>query len=145
MKRALPLLTLLLLAASPASADPAPPGTPPPVPKPIHFATGKSSGTVKAAVIRGEQDFYSLGAKAGQRMTVTISAVESNAAFHIYAPGAAITRDAEGDLDVTGKALPDAEADATRWTGRLAASGTYLIEVGGTRGNATYALTVSIE
>lgn len=96
-------------------------------------------------MIRGEQDFYSLGAKGGQKMTVTISALERNAAFQIYAPGAAVTRDAEGYLEVAGKALPGADGDTTRWTGRLPASGTYLIQVGGTRGNATYALTVSIE
>lgn len=118
------LVPAFLLLASPAFAAP---------PAPIHFTPGTSSGKVSGAVIRGERDFYSLGAKAGQKMTVTIKALEDNAVFQIYQPG------------VDRKPLPGADGDTTSWTGKLPSSGSYLIEVGGTRGNATYELNVSIE
>jgi hypothetical protein len=115
------------------------------MPKPIQFAVGKSSGKVAGGVIRGDRDVYSLDARAGQKMTVTISSVESNAVFQIYAPGAKATRGDDGIVEFSGKMLPGADGDTTNWSGRLPANGAYLIEVGGTRGNATYELTVSIE
>lgn len=34
--------------------------------------------------------------------------------------------------------------DAMKWTGRLPADNEYVIVVGGTRGNASYTLTISI-
>jgi len=145
MKPALSLLALLLLAASPAAADPPPPGTPQPRPTSIHLAPGKTSAKVSGAVLRADRDLYSLGAKAGQKMTVTIKAVEDNAVFQIYEPGAEPYRDADDMVGVNGKPLPGAEGDTSHWTGSLPITGTYLIKVGGTRGNATYELTVSIE
>ena len=139
MKHALMLIALLLLAV-PAFAD-----SRPLMPKPIQFAVGKSSGKVAGGVIRGDRDVYSLDARAGQKMTVTLSSVESNAVFQIYAPGAKATRGDDGIVEFSGKMLPGADGDTTNWSGRLPANGAYLIEVGGTRGNATYELTVSIE
>ena len=35
--------------------------------------------------------------------------------------------------------------DATRWSGRLPRTGTYLIAVGSTRGNARYSMDIRIE
>ena len=123
MKLFLSFLALLLFTSS-AFAE---------APTPIRFASGKSNAKVSGAVIRGERDLYSLGATAGQTMTVTIKALEDNAVFQIYQPGA------------DRKPLPGAEGDTTRWTGKLPANGPYLIEIGGTRGNASYELAVSIE
>lgn len=100
--------------------------------KRVKFAKGKSSITLSNSVIRGDRDTYILGAKAGQRMTVRITALENNAAFEIEGPGGGYLEGAgEGD-------------DATRITVSLPASGDYRIIVGGTRGNASYRLTVSI-
>lgn len=110
---------------------------------PIAFARGKTSATVSGAVVRGDRDIYSIEAKGGQTATVSIVAVEKNAVFALFQPGASVSD--EGD--VTGPALPRAGDgdDARRWSGRLPATGRYLVVVGGTRGNATYTLTVSLK
>ena len=100
--------------------------------KRIKFARGKSSATLSGSVIRGDRDTYILGAKAGQRMTVRIAALENNAVFQIEGP--------RGEyLEGAGE-----EDDATAVTVSLPDTGDYRIVVGGTRGNASYRLTVSI-
>jgi len=103
------------------------------VTKRIKFAKGRSSATVSNSVIRGDRDTYIVGAKAGQRMTVKITSLESNAVFQIQDP--------------SGNYLLDAgeEADATNVTNSLPENGDYRIIVGGTRGNASYKLTVVIK
>jgi hypothetical protein len=99
----------------------------------VRFARGKHSAILKGGVIRGTRNRYLLGASAGQTMTVHITSVEANAVFIIYAPN--------------GKALEgtDEEKDVTDWTGTLPETGDYVIEVGGTRGNATYTLKVTVK
>ena len=120
------LLAVFVLAmASITSADG--------ITKRIKFARGKSSATVSGAVIRGDRDTYILGASVGQRMTVRITSLEDNAAFQV--------------MDDDGNYLQNAgeEDDATNWTGKLPWTGDYKIIVGGTRGNASYKLTVAIQ
>jgi hypothetical protein len=94
----------------------------------VKFATGANSTTIKQSVIRGERDTYLLGAKQGQQMNLKITSVENNAVFDVIAPG--------------GKTI---KQEATTWSGKLPANGDYQIVVGGTRGNATYELTVTIK
>ena len=100
----------------------------------VHFPRGTSSTTISGNVIRGDRDRYYLGAKKGQTMAVKITSEEDNAVFQVYLPGEE-------------KALPEAGDgdDATDWSGVLPADAEYIIVVGGTRGNATYKLKVSIE
>jgi hypothetical protein len=146
MRSALACVIAALVAAGAAhAADPA--SQPVPKPRVIFFATGSTKGTAGGHVLRGERDLYSVGAKAGQVMTVTITAPDDNAVFQIYEPGTSAERDSDGILAFKGKALPGAGDgdDATRWNGRLPRSGTYLIVVGGTRGNARYSMDVKIE
>ncbi len=102
--------------------------------KKLRFARGSNSATVEGAVVRGDRDEYVLGARAGQKMTVSITSLEDNAVFQIYKPGNKETLEGAGE-----------EEDATRWSGKLPATGDYLIVVGGTRGNAGYKLKVKIE
>jgi hypothetical protein len=100
---------------------------------------------VEGAVIRGERALYSFKARAGQHASLRISALEDNAVFQLYAPGAKPeTRDFV--LKVRGKALPGAAEgeDAVQWGGALPDSGAYLLVVGPTRGNAQYRLTITI-
>ena len=104
------------------------------VKKKVRFAPGTSSTTIKGAVIRGEQDRYYVGAKAGQTMTVRITSLEKNAVFQIYFHGEEESLPGAGDED-----------DATNWSGKLPIDNEYVIVVGGTRGNATYSLTISIK
>ena len=126
--------TLLLLSAvlgfggSPLVDDAAAQG----VTSRVQFARGTSSATLEGAVVRGDRDTYIVGAKGGQSMSVTISSLERNAVFQISGPGGNELRGArEGD-------------DTMKWSGTLPASGDYRIIVGGTRGNASYTLRVSI-
>jgi hypothetical protein len=100
--------------------------------KRVRFAKGKSSITLSNAVIRGDRDTYIVGAKAGQRMTVRVTALERNAAFQIEGPNGEYL-DGAGEMD-----------DATNVSVRVPKNGDYRIIVGGTRGNASYRLTISI-
>jgi hypothetical protein len=100
----------------------------------VRFAKGASSTTIRNAVVRGDQDRYYIGAKAGQTMTVKITSTEKNAVFQIYFHGEEESLPGAGDGD-----------DAMNWSGKLPIDNEYVIVVGGTRGNATYALTISIK
>jgi len=104
------------------------------VKKKVRFAKGTSSITIREAVIRGDQDRYYIGAKAGQKMTLKITSLEKNAVFQIYFAGEQESLPGAGEGD-----------DATHWSGELPANNEYVIVVGGTRGNASYALTISIK
>lgn len=131
------MIAAMVAAAIPALAAEAP--------KTIRFKPGSHSATMSGAVIRGDRDLYTLRAKAGQSMTVRVTAVEKNAAFSIYQPRAVVRLTPDG-WKVRGQALPGAGEtdDAERWSGTLPATGTYLFVVGPTRGNATYRLTVTV-
>ena len=113
----------------------------------IRFERGASGKDISGAVIRGERSLYSIDARSGQRLSVSISAVEDNAVFQIYAPSAQAERRDFGVEIVGAKALPGAGEgeDAKRWSGVLPNTGTYLVAVGPTYGNATYVLRVAIK
>jgi hypothetical protein len=99
----------------------------------IKFAKGKNSAVLANSVIRGDEDTYLIRAKGGQKMSVKISSVESNAAFFIEKPdGGYLENAGEGD-------------DQNVWKGTLPGSGDYKIIVAGTRGNATYKLSITIK
>lgn len=115
------LVTFLVILAVRAEAG---------VTKRVKFKPGHYGATIKGAVIRGERDRWYLGASRGQWMTVGVKSLESNASFVIYRAS---------------NEQPISAYDIKAWRGRLPASGDYRIEVGPTRGNATYTLTVSIE
>ena len=101
--------------------------------KRVKFAKGRSSATVSNSVVRGDRDTYIVGAKSGQIMTVKITSLEDNAVFQVIGPDGEYLQDA-GEED-----------DATNVTKSLPETGDYKIIVGGTRGNASYKLTVSIK
>ena len=103
------------------------------VTKRIRFAKGRHSATVSNSVVRGDRDTYILGAGAGQMMTVGIKSLEDNAVFQIENPDGEYL-DGAGETD-----------DATTFYSQLPDKGDYKIIVGGTRGNASYKLTVSIK
>ncbi|MBW4604469.1 MAG: hypothetical protein KME29_34115 [Calothrix sp. FI2-JRJ7] len=94
----------------------------------VNFASGANSTTIKQSVIRGERDTYLLGAKQRQQMNLKITSLEKNAVFDVIAPD--------------GKTI---KQEATIWSRKLPENGDYQIVVGGTRGNATYELTVEIK
>jgi hypothetical protein len=96
--------------------------------KEVRFARGAYSSTINGAVIRGDRDTYILKAAKGQHIWIAITSVESNAVFDLYSPGDELF-----------------EQEAKKMDGRLPETGPYKIIVGGTRGNATYKLTVTIK
>ncbi len=100
-----------------------------PPPKRIKFERGSSSGTVSGSVVRGTQDTYTVGAGLGQKMTVTITSEEKNAAFDI--------------IDPSGEKIVEEKTDQ-QIINALPLAGDYQIVVSPTRGNATYKMTLSI-
>jgi len=103
--------------------------------KPIHFAQGTNSASVKGDIQGMDRDTYPITAKAGQTMSVAVKNKLKLVLFRIQLPGA------------EEKYLPKAgeEDDATEWKGVLPVSGTYTIVVGAMRGNDTkYTLDVQI-
>lgn len=94
----------------------------------IRFARGRTTKVINDAVVRGTRDRYLLRASRGQTLIVHITSLENNAVFDIGAPG--------GRHTIT--------QESTDWTGELTRSGDYIIVVGGTRGNATYTLEVTV-
>lgn len=99
--------------------------TPPPIA--IEFDPGAFETVVSGAAVRGERIVYSVGAAAEQTMIVSITSLEDNAVFDLYSPaGSALAIEAM-----------EVEISPTE-------SGAYQLVVGGTRGNATYDLAVSI-
>jgi hypothetical protein len=93
----------------------------------VQFAPGSNSTTLGNAVIRGTRDVYHLWAEAGQTMSLNISSPENNAVFDVLSPSDGVMR---------------WEAISEEFV--LPETGTYQILVGGTRGNATYSLDVTI-
>ncbi len=110
----------------------------------IPLGPARASAAVSGGVVRGERNLYSVVARAGQTLSVEIEAAEDNAAFEIYTPAARISRIA-AKPECYGETLTDrGDNDSRSWSGRLAATGPYLIAVGPTRGNAAYELSVSL-
>lgn len=99
--------------------------------KTVRFARGKSSIVLKGEVVRGTEDRYIVGAKAGQTMKVKITSLEKNANFTVYFAGEQ-------------ESLSGSE-EATNWTGKLSDDNDYVIIVAPSRGNATYTLTISVK
>lgn len=101
----------------------------------IKFARDAFGAEVRGALVSmaHDRDIYLVGAGASQTMTVSISALEKNAVFSIRDPQAKYLKGA-GATD-----------DATFWRGKLLLSGDYKIEVGPSRGNATYKMKVEIK
>jgi hypothetical protein len=102
--------------------------------KNMTFIKGQSSAAVQGSVIRGDRDIYTLRVRAGQNMSVNVTATENNAVFSIYAP--------RSETPIPGT---EEENDVASWNGTIQTSGAYRIVVGGTRGNATYKLHVSVK
>ena len=95
----------------------------------MSFAPGTSSGSANGAVVRASEDWWFLGARAGQTMEVFVTSLEANSTFDVLAP--------DGSL----LTAPD---ERTTWSWPLPQDGDYAIVVKPTRGNATYTITVRI-
>jgi hypothetical protein len=95
--------------------------------KAVTFAAGANTADESNAVVRGEADRYRLMARAGQTLKVAVTAAESNAVVEVVAP--------DGSTLVT---------EVTQQDITLPADGEYSVIVSGSRGNATYKLSITI-
>ncbi len=138
------LATLGLLAGL-AMAQPALAGCDRPVA--VRFAPGAFSSELTGGIPRGEIACFTIGAGAGQKLSVTQKpGPDNNIVFQIYQPGWKITRDRDGIYDMAGTALRGAAPgeDTATWSGTLPAKGNYLIVGGTTRGGGGYQIRVEI-
>lgn len=85
---------------------------------PVQFAKGTSSATLRGTVAGYDTVRYTVAARAGQTMTVTLGG-SANANLSVYAPGV---------VPGQGEALGSTD-ETRRWTGPLPASGTYVVQV----------------
>lgn len=102
--------------------------------KRVKFQKGQSAATFEGGVVRGDRDVYLVKASKNQVMNVTITSEEDNAVFQILntKTGKYLNGAADGD-------------DTMQFSGGLPSTGDYKIIVGGTRGNASYKITIMIE
>ena len=104
----------------------------------VHFDKGKSGTTVKGSVKGYDSVLYTLGAKAGQTMQVSIDSKHAN--FNVYAPGKGLGDEA---IFVGEPTIP--------YKGVLSQNGTYTIAVYLMRNEArrgtksSYTLYIGIE
>jgi hypothetical protein len=105
----------------------APAAAPSGVTERIEFAAGTDSASVDGAVVIGTTNRYVLAAAAGQSMSVEVSSVEGNAVVDVLAPDGSVLADEQTSAAV-----------------QLPVDGDYVVEVGSTRGNATYTLGITI-
>lgn len=82
MKSLLVLVVALSAVTAPVFAQPAPPAK-----IPIVFKAGTSSATVKGAIAGDESVDYTLRAKAGQKMTVTLASANASLNFNVTPAG----------------------------------------------------------
>lgn len=110
----------------------------------IPLSPDRDHAAYEGGVVRGERDLYALVARSGQMLNVALRSAEDNAGLAIYTPEARLTR-AGARPDCMGPTLTEAgEPETACWSGCLPTSGPYLIAVSPIRGNATYALDVSL-
>lgn len=91
----------------------------------VHFAPGASGTTIQGRITGRESVSYILGARAGQRMRVSLSADNSSTYFNIYEPGRGPGDQALANSEQTGAMVPD----LNRFDGVLPSSGNYIISV----------------
>jgi hypothetical protein len=95
----------------------------------LQFKRGTSEATVQGTVSIALPDTYLIGARAGQTMTVKLTAPRKSIRFLLMSP---TTRNLVAD-------------NARDWTGVLGESGDYTIIIDSDARNSTYSMTVSIK
>lgn len=120
----LPLLATLSLS----SLAPAQPVVNLPAMKPVTFGASGAS-TLAGELPPSGKALYTVQAKAGQTLMVSVMPVSTGLSFQVFRSDAAVARAADGQPLVTGATLPDAgPADrATAWIGALPRDGVYYV------------------
>jgi hypothetical protein len=110
MKKAFAFVFAFGLAASVASADQI-------ITKPVQFAAGTNSATVKGTVKSYDSVDYTLVAKAGQTMSVKMTTSNASSYFNVLPPGS------------TSEAIFIGSSEGNNYSGVLPASGKYTVRV----------------
>ncbi|OYX78347.1 MAG: hypothetical protein B7Y82_03740 [Sphingomonadales bacterium 32-65-25] len=104
---------------------------------PVTFAHGQNSATVTGSITGDQDRNYTVDARAGQTLTVSLKATRGSAEMNVWAPG--------GD-----SAMSLGSADPSRFSAVLPANGRYRVQVYQMRAfarrgaTASYALTIAI-
>jgi hypothetical protein len=112
----------------------------------IRFAAGKSGTTIRGTIRGSESVSYTVGAEAGQVMSVRLKPSNRATYFNVYEPGRGPGDQALAVSEMTGPMVPE----TNRFEARLPASGIYTVSVylyrAAARRNerSTYRLDVSI-
>jgi hypothetical protein len=112
-------------------------------PKLITFPRRRDATEIGGVAVRGERNLYTVVARVGQVLAITVESVENNAGFEVYGPGVQVRGDAAA-TEVVGEPLNEAEAERRTFCHTVCATGPDLVSVGATRGNATYLLHVAL-
>ena len=99
----------------------------PQAPRVVAFEPGASAIVMSDSVVRGNRHTYTIAAGGGQTMELLITSLEDNAVYDL--------------IDPAGNVI---ESEATNTSTVLPTDGVYRVVVGGTRGNASYELTIVI-
>lgn len=110
------VVLLLVVVCLPASA------------RPISFAPGTTSGTVRGTAFGGATDIWTLRARKGQTMHVRLLAVDGEAHFDVAPPGESLLAQ-----------------NKVEYEGRLGRTGTYTISVYTESVHANYHLVVTLK
>ena len=93
----------------------------------VNFPAGEFGTTVSCALVRGDQYLFRVAVAAGQTLTASVTSLESNAVFALVSPSGQVLA-----TDQTELVVPETEA------------GTYEFEVGSTRGNSSFDLSLDV-
>lgn len=112
----------------------------------VRFAAGASGTTIDDTITGYENVLYTLGAKAGQRMTVRLEPSNLSTYFNVYAPGRGPGDEALINSQFTGPMVPDINSfDALLRTSGDYTVSIYMMRNAARRNEASnYAITVSI-
>jgi hypothetical protein len=91
----------------------------------IVLVPGQVTTKVNGRIAGRESVSYTIGAQAGQTMTVTLSPSNSATYFNVYEPGGGPGDEALASSEITGPMVPE----LNRFSGELTRSGTYTISV----------------
>ncbi len=116
----------------------------------ITFAPGSTTSTVTGQLAPGGRAVYTVPAKAGQSLSVSVASGPAGVTFQVFRSGATLEKGTDGLPVVTGRTLPDAGAsdNAKAWIGAVPQDGSYLILVSQGSGAGVpspYSLAVSLQ
>ena len=94
----------------------------------IEFDPGRRYAIASNRVVRGNRDIYLLNANGGQQISISLQAIENNAAFDVISPSGYILA-----------------FSAINETIVLPHTGDYQVIIGGTASDASYNLTISLQ